>query len=122
MIEDFIFENNLNIENVGNTYTFQSPVGKSIIDLTITNVKASQVITDWHVDESESFSDHKYIIMKFKDLIVEKVYYRNLKKTDWQITGGLKQVLVSSHASHLAPCKSCRYDPYKQQMHWQKFL
>jgi len=22
--------------------------------------------------------------MKFKDLIVEKVYYRNLKKTDWQ--------------------------------------
>jgi len=84
MIEDFIFENNLNIENVGNTYTFQSPVGKSIIDLTITNVKASQVITDWHVDESESFSDHKYIIMKFKDLIVDKVYYRNLKKTDWQ--------------------------------------
>jgi len=84
MVEEFIFENNLSVENVGNTYTFDSPIGKSIIDITLTNERASQVISKWHVDKSESFSDHKYVQFTFKEVIDNKVYYRNLKRTDWQ--------------------------------------
>ena len=62
MIE-YITKNNLFIENKPeiNIPTFDSPVGRSSIDLTITNEKANKLIKNWDI-KLNNVSDHNTII------------------------------------------------------------
>ena len=60
-------------------------MGHSIIDLTIANDRALNMIKGWHVDITDSFSDHRYIKMSLcLSVFTEKRGpHRNLNKADW---------------------------------------
>src|SRR5210317_941206 len=83
--EEFINEEDLVVLNQGSTPTFSSPVGESIIDITITNQKAFNLmqIKEWQVEKEGSSSDHRYITYKIKVRDRETRLVRNLKKVDW---------------------------------------
>ena len=56
MLLDFITKNNLNIENEGKTMKFSSPLGTSVIDLTLSR---GILVEDWIVTDSDFSSNHK---------------------------------------------------------------
>ena len=84
-LEDLFFEEGLTVENVGNTPTFSSHVGTSIIDVTTTNTYAYNhfSVENWRVLEDEMLSDHKYINFQFVhgESVPKKL--RNWKKGEW---------------------------------------
>jgi ribonuclease HI len=58
--EDFIFERDLEVANMGNVYTFENEQGqKSHIDVTLSN--RASVVTRWRVDDGPMISDHRKI-------------------------------------------------------------
>ena len=61
MILDFITVNNLNLENEGKTMTFSSPLGTSVIDLTLSR---GILVEDWIVTDHDFSSDHKCLSFK----------------------------------------------------------
>ena len=67
MFEEFIFSNNLKIENVGQVPTFQTVRARSCIDVTISR-DLPLTVTDWKVDCSFNGSDHNTILFKLVDL------------------------------------------------------
>ena len=82
---DYLIDNNLTIENVGKTPTFDNGRWKNIIDLTITNKKGHDLVNKWQVDTTEvNSSDHNFISfsMKTKDP-VNKTKFRDVAKTNW---------------------------------------
>jgi len=67
--EEFVLRSGMFVCNVGRTPTFSNEQGhESIIDVTFTNVKAKQYITDWQVTSDLTYSDHKEIEMKLTDV------------------------------------------------------
>ena len=81
-IEDFIGQYNLKVENQGKIPTFQSAIGSSIIDVTLTS-RLSVTVQNWRVNTSPNFSDHntiKYeLTMEHQDLPPT----RKWEKMDW---------------------------------------
>ena len=64
---EYILANNLFIENVGDTPTFDNGRWKNIIDLTITNQLGHNLVERWDVKErthGKNLSDHKYVIIQ----------------------------------------------------------
>ena len=84
-LEEFVFGNNLTTLNVGNTPTFESGVGKSFIDLTMTNINALNRVQNWRVDEEASLSDHRYIKFVYERGLNSDHWFRNVRKTNWRL-------------------------------------
>ena len=64
---EYILANNLFIENVGDTQTFDNGRWKNIIDLTITNQLGHNLVERWKVDEvthDGNSSDHNYVTFR----------------------------------------------------------
>ena len=59
-LEDFIFSNNLRVENTGKIPTFESHIGKTIIDVTLT-YDLPLLMLGWKVDREYNGSDHNTI-------------------------------------------------------------
>ena len=81
-VEQFLLRHNLQLENVGQTPTFQATRASSCIDITITN-KLPNMIKGWHVDQTYNASDHNTIFYK---LLTEKITIeprRLWSKMDW---------------------------------------
>ena len=91
-LEDFIFENNLMVQNIGNRITWQRGNFSSIIDITLSKNVGDEIL-DWHVSDIETFSDHRMIRFSLGDKLVERVLTRNYKKADWEKF----QTYISSH-------------------------
>lgn len=69
---DFIASNQLFVVNEdSDTFTFETIIAKSNVDLTITN-SLLNIICDWKIEVQESRSDHKLISFKIKS--VRNVY------------------------------------------------
>ncbi len=85
-LEDFILNQGLYVENVGNEPTFETCRAKSIIDVTLTNARGNNIVFDWKVDkESVSMSDHKYILYGIRVRNhVSIVQKRRFHKMDWR--------------------------------------
>ena len=65
LICELLNKYNLNVQNKGTSPTFVNTRGfKSIIDITITNKHADNLIKDWKVEKDASLSDHKMITIK----------------------------------------------------------
>ncbi len=84
MMEDFILEHGLCVENVGDTPTFvrqvQGTQVESVIDLTLTlNIR----IHNWKVIADDYSSDHKPITYSLGAGKPEKVYKRVWSKANW---------------------------------------
>jgi hypothetical protein len=41
-------------------------------------------VSDWHVSDVTSLSDHRYILFQVSDIEISKVTYRNPKRTNWE--------------------------------------
>ena len=87
-VEDFIIQNNFQCINVGNNWTFQGPMGKSIIDITISNYSLATKISNWKVENHLEDSDHFRIIFTINDCInfrAAETMDWNYKKGDWNL-------------------------------------
>ncbi len=87
LLEDWLMTSNMYIMNVGRTPTHIPDNGNrgTIIDLTLTNEWAKELINDWTVmTEEPSLSDHR-LIRYSMDIIEHKnhILTRSLGKADW---------------------------------------
>ena len=83
---DFLSSLGLHVANKGSTPTFLNSRGQnSVIDLTITNQAGGDLVSNWHVSDLFSNSDHKYIMF---DITTgrksEPRQIRLVKNTDWK--------------------------------------
>ena len=83
---EFITKYNLFIENKPelNIPTFDSPVGRSSIDLTITNEKANKLVTNWDI-KMNNVSDHNTIVFELNMGNITAHNYRSIKNCDWEV-------------------------------------
>ena len=85
IFNDFIAKNQLNIINNGNDHTFVSTRARSIIDITLANDRAVNLIDKWKVDKKWSGSDHKYIEFNInKNIKCDYRKQRNFRKVNWE--------------------------------------
>jgi hypothetical protein len=85
MLEDFLFDNDLQLANDGLIPTFQTSWCKTFIDITAHNHYLEQPILNWRVDPRESFSDHKFIQFEVECEIISEDQILNFKKANWKI-------------------------------------
>ena len=100
-LETFLYENDLVVQNVGETPTFVSSRGKSIIDLTITSGMISESVKDWEVIPDLIDSDHRLIKFKINsntELITKK--HLGYDKVDWD---KFRLVLTDLQRGHETP-------------------
>jgi hypothetical protein len=81
---DYLVSTNLNILNKGNKPTFVISDRKEVIDLTLGTDKIGDLVTNWHVSDEISMSDHRYVVFQVGDLEVTRLTYRNPKRTNWE--------------------------------------
>ena len=84
-ILDFILSNNLSLLNMGNEPTFINSVRSEVLDLTLASSFMQHKITDWHVLDEPTFSDHRCIHFKISSTPAAKLKFRNPKKTNWDL-------------------------------------
>ena len=83
-LEEFLLVNDLSLCNVGKIPTFVTSRTKgTVIDLTICSNEIDDLITDWLVNEEDSFSDHKRIEFNLKLRYNPKIKIQNFDKTNW---------------------------------------
>jgi hypothetical protein len=75
---------NLSILNKGNEPTVVITNRKEVIDLTLGTDKIGDLVTNWHVSDKISLSDHRYIVFQVGHLEVTMLIYRNPKRTNWE--------------------------------------
>lgn len=98
-LEDWIMANDLKLENIGMTPTFDTfRDGKrlcSVIDITLSKSSKPDLVTDWHVDTGYNGSDHKTIKMKIEGRNPEQMKIRRWNKGDWtRFKNGLARVKI----------------------------
>ena len=114
-LEDFIGHYNLRVENQGKIPTFQSAIGRSIIDVTLSS-KLSVSIKNWRVNTNPNFSDHNTI--KY-DLLVEQEDLpptRKWIKMDWN---DFRQTLKMDNIRIMDSMTSCRLEKCLEQWYTQ---
>ena len=52
--------------------------------MTLGTDKVVDLVSDWHVSDETSLSDHRYILFQVSDIEISKVTYRNPKRTNWE--------------------------------------
>jgi hypothetical protein len=52
--------------------------------LTLGTDKIGDLVTNWHVSDQISLSDHRYIVFQVGDLEVTRLTYRNPKRPNWE--------------------------------------
>lgn len=68
LLQEFAFRLGLVYENVGAVPTFQSIIGESVIDFTLSRLTGVHGVTDWRVDEDiYTGSDYNAITFKVRD-------------------------------------------------------
>ena len=86
---DFIIANNLFIENVGDTPTFDNGRWTNVIDLTITNQMGHDLVEHWNVEEKihdKNSSDHNYVTFRSTGVTkLSKPSFRDISKTNWEV-------------------------------------
>jgi hypothetical protein len=75
---------NLNILNQGNEPTFVICNRKEVTDLTLGNNRIGNLVSNWHVSDELSLSDHRYICFQIGNIDIAKVTSRDPKRTNWE--------------------------------------
>ena len=92
-----INSNNLVICNSGNTPTFNSPNGNSVIDLTLANSLGINLLHNWKVLTGASTSDHEALSFDLKMGEKETVVSRSVKRCDWKLYSTLVEQAFGEH-------------------------
>jgi hypothetical protein len=58
---EYLVSSNLDILNQGNEHTFVIRNRKEVIDLTLGTNRIGNLVSNWHVSDEPSLSDHRYI-------------------------------------------------------------
>lgn len=82
----------LNILNQVNDPTYVVHSMKEVIDLTLGNNKIGNLVSNWHVPDEPSLSDHKYILpylltyiyFQTGNIAIIRVTFRDPKRTNWE--------------------------------------
>ena len=84
----YIAKENLLVENHGDTPTFDNGRWQNSIDLTITNKKGHELLTNWQImadNNTTNSSDHNFITFSCKPSFgFGKTKFRDIAKTDWE--------------------------------------
>jgi hypothetical protein len=81
ILMEYLVGSNLNILNRGNEPTFVVRNRKEVIDLTLGTNNIEERVTNWHVSDDPSLSDHRYICFQIGNITKNYLTYRNPKKT-----------------------------------------
>jgi hypothetical protein len=81
---EYLVSSNLNILNHGNKPTFVVSNRLEVIDLTLGTKEIVNLVTNWHVSDETSLSDHRYICFQIANILINQVSYRNSRKTNWE--------------------------------------
>jgi hypothetical protein len=81
---EFLASSNLDILNHGNEPTFVVCHGKNVIDLKLRTNKIGDLVSNWHVSDELSLSDHRYICFQIGNITSNYVTFRNPKRTKWE--------------------------------------
>jgi hypothetical protein len=88
------------VENNGDTPTFDNGKWQNSIDLTITNQKGHDLLSNWQVladENTVNSSDHHFITFSCKPRSgFGKTKFRDIAKTDWE---KFQEVLAESMAT-----------------------
>lgn len=84
ILEDFIIDNHLSVENIGNTPTFRSSRYSSCIDVTLSRNMAG-TIDNWKVSEDFSASNHNTITYQISGKMITIPEHRNWDKSNWEV-------------------------------------
>ena len=84
LFDELIANNNLIIENVGHSPTFESRGNKTCIDVTLTR-GLRQTIQYWFVDRGYNGSGHNYIKFSLQTEVVTRPKIWQWHKADWEI-------------------------------------
>jgi hypothetical protein len=57
---------------------------KEVIDLTLGTKEIANVVSNWHVSDETSLSDHRYICFQIGNISINQVIYRNPRRTNWE--------------------------------------
>jgi hypothetical protein len=82
---EFLVSSNLNILNHGNGPNFVVCNRKEVIDLTIGTTNIANLVSNWHVSDEPSLSDHRYIRFQIGNIAVQQVPFRNPRRTNWEL-------------------------------------
>lgn len=79
---EYLSTTNLDIINRGNKPTFVTRRAKTIIDLTLANEGGANLISNWHVSDELSCSDHRWIRFQLGLTPTAPLPFRNVRKTN----------------------------------------
>ena len=80
---DYLELNDLTWSNVGSTPTFDNNRWQAIIDLTIVNKQAENLVSNWRVSDEPSLSDHNFIFFEVEHPVRVAEPKRLSKNTNW---------------------------------------
>ena len=83
LFDELIANNNLTIENVGHSPTYESRGNKTCIDVTLSR-GLRQTINDWVVDRGYNGSDHNYIKFSLQTVTATVLRIWQWHKADWE--------------------------------------
>lgn len=96
----YLFSTNLNIVNRGSEPTWVTARGQTIIDLTLASESATKLISNWHVSNEPSCSDHRRIRFSLVANTKKPEPRRNPRRTN---VPGYKRLLASLLTQHETP-------------------
>lgn len=92
---DFMISNSLELLNRGNKPTFINKIRQEVLDITLCSSFICDKITDWHVSQETSMSDHQHIRYNIHSDISISMTFRRPRLTDWNsYTENLKESLA----------------------------
>jgi hypothetical protein len=79
---EFLESSNLNILTHGNEPTFVVCNRKEVIDLTLGTNKRVSPVSNWHVSDEPSLSDHRCICFQIGKMSINQVTFSNRRRTN----------------------------------------
>ena len=106
ILESFLASSNLSWSNVGTMPTWSRKNASSIIDLTLHNSLASDLISDWRVSPVPSDADHA--ILKFRLSLGRPIprSYRDTSKCNWDTFREVLKLMFSEKPFRYSPSPS----------------
>jgi hypothetical protein len=82
---EFPVSSKLNILNHGNKPNFVVCNRREVIDQTLRTNKIVNLVSNWHVSDEPSLSDHRYKYFQVGNISINQVTVRNPRRTNWEL-------------------------------------
>lgn len=82
---EYLSSTDLGLLNIGNRPTFMVSNREEVLDITLCSNRISHELTNWHVSDEESLSDHRYIFFEHSNVTAQTLRFRNPRSTNWEL-------------------------------------